>query len=145
MNPTIVSVQFIERIGGITQFMYAEQLCHFDAVETGNFACYHDNSFPEYKKAGVKECDFDVVSIQKNTQGNSYLKFFPNPSKDKIMLELNEAVDIKIVSCLGAELYQNSFENPGIFEVDVSLFPKGIYYLETKDGFNTYYSKFIKE
>jgi hypothetical protein len=87
------------------------------------------------------------ISRADDKKSSLELTIFPNPAKDFIWVEgmdLNE-VDLEILDVNGKLVLKNRVSNVnGIFSLDISALPKGMYFLKSKTGRETQVSKFLK-
>ncbi len=76
---------------------------------------------------------------------NYPLKIYPVPTRGKIIVELPDAktYSLKIVNFSGVELLFLQ-ECQGKTEIDIRNFPRGIYFLEARNGTSRFYGKLIK-
>ncbi len=79
-----------------------------------------------------------------NDPGQAQLKIFPNPVKDRLFLEADSTIDLKvrITNIAGQVLIENESLNNNY--IDVSRFPSGIYFLQFENGNDSGQVKFIK-
>ncbi len=73
-----------------------------------------------------------------------YLKIYPNPAKDFIIVESsdNKNWEITIYNSLGQSVFESSLKNNLI--IDISGFASGVYYISIKNENNISYEKIIK-
>lgn len=96
--------------------------------------------------------DFDAASgcisgLKENGWNRFNLKVFPNPSKDKTVVEYDQssAIDkFSISNALGQELYTLRKPQPKQ-EIDISILPTGIYFLKAENKFGKAVFKIVKE
>jgi hypothetical protein len=71
------------------------------------------------------------ISNQENTQAVVY----PNPTKDAVSVKLNFGIDKKyIITNIEGKKMSEGLINSNDFKVDLTEFPKGVYYLNLVDG-----------
>ena len=70
-----------------------------------------------------------------NDQEKNQAVVFPNPTKDVVSIQLNFGIDKKyiITNVEGKRMSEGSI-NSNDFKVDLTEFPKGVYYLNLLDG-----------
>ncbi|MDR2085293.1 MAG: T9SS type A sorting domain-containing protein [Bacteroidales bacterium] len=96
------------------------------------------------------EKSITVEFITGETVMDNYLNIFPNPANAMVTIQLYsnngesfiESVKLYDVS---GKVFLNKQMHESSYIVDISLYPKGIYVLEVKDGIKTYYEKLIKK
>lgn len=72
------------------------------------------------------------------------IQIFPNPVAEKLYIQQNPPSDLKItISNIAGQVFLQS-KVPEINYIDVSRFPKGIYFLQYEDGITSGQIKFIK-
>ena len=74
------------------------------------------------------------------------LMIYPNPTKDKINIEIDgsdKINSIKIYNLIGEKVLEISDLNTAIYTVDLNMYPKGIYILQIDNSQNTVVRKII--
>lgn len=71
---------------------------------------------------------------------------YPNPTKEKLFITLNNDFNIEIVDMMGRSILNNTLikSSGGIAEVNISELAQGMYMAIIKHGYKTYSTKFIK-
>jgi len=70
-----------------------------------------------------------------NNQEKNQAVVFPNPTKDVVSIQLNFGIDKKfIITNVEGKRMSEGLINSNDFKVDLTEFPKGIYYLNLVDG-----------
>ena len=84
-----------------------------------------------------------------NEGAASEMKIFPIPASSVLVVlfqnDQEQIVDLKIADRLGNEMFAGcklAIAGSGQFDIDVSLFPDGVYYLELKKGVITERNQF---
>jgi len=83
----------------------------------------------------------------------NYISVFPNPTNSTVTVQLHSnnteasLTSIKLMNLLGRELLwqQVSEQSNASHVLDLSIYPKGIYFIEIKDSNTSYYKKIIKQ
>ncbi len=79
---------------------------------------------------------------QSVTNAKSELRLYPNPANNILNIEFNGIGNLSIYNIQGQKLYQNKLSH----QLDISDFPKGIYFLKIKSDKNEILTgKFIKQ
>lgn len=91
----------------------------------------------------------ELINATLSTAENSQIVFsvYPNPSRDKINVNLFEdfsAKSVEIYSVLGQKISSKDFEGQSI-DLDISTLQKGVYFLKVKSGSKETTKKIIKE
>ncbi len=95
-----------------------------------------------------------LVNITETTISETYsdlknsLKVYPNPTSDKLFIEFNEiakSISYEILDVTGKTLlYNSNTSETQLFEINVSSFHSGIYFLRLKQANKVSYKSFIK-
>ena len=73
---------------------------------------------------------------------NSKIIIYPNPVSNKLIIDIDEEIEkVILYDCFGKELFIDKF----VFEIDVSMYPSGIYFLEVQIKGNLFRSKIVIE
>jgi len=83
----------------------------------------------------------------------NFITIFPNPTNSTITVQLHSnnpdasLQTVKLFDIVGRELlWQQVSEHSNVIHVlDVSIYPKGIYFIEIKDKTKNYYQKIVKQ
>jgi len=83
----------------------------------------------------------------------NYISVFPNPTNSTVTIQLHSKnteaslTSVKLMDMLGRELlWQQMNEQSNVAHVlDLSIYPKGIYFIEIKDSNTLYYKKIVKQ
>jgi endonuclease I len=88
-------------------------------------------------------CDIPLPLAVNGTPEIESIKVFPNPATEKILINdnniANKAIEIDIINPQGRIIYhRNRTINAGIFEIPVSQYPRGLYWIKvsTESGIN---------
>lgn len=105
------------------------------------------NTLPIYLKLGACEIgdklNFRALSVNDLQLNSSSLLLYPNPSNNRIQIINSENIPIKTYSIKdisGKVIATNSFQN----EIDISLLPNGIYFIEFRSDKGTVVKKLVK-
>lgn len=116
------------------------------------------SSFHSYKTNGkqigkyfrIKNVDDNEVSYSKvvfNSCGNNNeISVFPNPTQSMVFFEnINEKTNLSITNSVGYKIKDNIEIDENTKEIDISEFPKGVYYFQFSTlNNNNYVNKIIK-
>jgi hypothetical protein len=91
-----------------------------------------------------------MTGIEDTPVGDRILNVYPNPARESVTLEITgqdcSAIKLDITSSTGTKVYSAALNDSGSairHSVDVSEFPKGIYFVRITDRKNTLTRKFI--
>lgn len=121
-----------ERIGYNSIFFFPfdnknDGFCDSDYAT--DFLCYTDNNFGTYQ-TGTNDCDYRTVGINEIDKDKISLSVFPNPVSYNLNLnsESETPVNLILTNVLGETVMQRENFNPSE-SLDVSAFPRGVYFL----------------
>lgn len=109
---------------------YFPQASQIDSIRLGsrgwNYEGYIDN-------VELLNCSGGNTSIIEQSPKNN-IKLFPNPTKDKLIIELQEKTNgqIQIINSLGQSIHTISISNNNV--IDMSPYKHGIYFLVIKNN-----------
>lgn len=102
------------------------------------------------KRDNINTLKYNVDDNFKKVEIQNISKVYPNPAKDKIIInynfEINTKGEIKIINSIGTvvmKLITNSLNQKQI-EINVKNFSDGVYFIIIKSGTKVYREKFIK-
>lgn len=125
--------------------------CQRSDPKTGNPANYPNGFGPQGDAVRI----YNYVRLVRDATTTSGLneineegKFtiYPNPAKDMINLKISDIggkVDLVIYDQSGSTVYHDSIPSKGDLNINVSDFPKGLYFLQLSNGNKTVSEKFI--
>jgi len=92
----------------------------------------------------INECENTSNVVE---QDNRLVKFYPNPSRDNLFVDLLKCQSkgfVTIYDLNGREVFNFNIDQPQILNIDLTEFNSGTYLLKVFDGFgHTFVSKFI--
>jgi len=146
-NPGFVVKYFYEGIGSSHDFLDPE----ITTFESGSYLeCYkmEDDVFPiiQHNWAGPTTCNSFLVSTQ-DINYEEEITLYPNPADDHITLTLNHQM-VNDISCFN--INQEELKNFAArqiskgFEIDISQFTQGCYFIVLKTTQGVVTKKFIK-
>ena len=105
---------------------------------SGNFTCLIDSG-----------CVENILCLNVGIAENTYYSednicCFPNPAKDKIYIKLQKPLQINIYNVLGEIFYAvYNIKQQTVNEIDISRYPKGIYFVKSYDGNKIHTEKIV--
>jgi hypothetical protein len=90
------------------------------------------------------ECMICTGSLE--TENNSSFQIYPNPTSNSVMITNPEFIDgnISIYDLTLHQVSHISIQNQSKVEIDLSLYPKGIYLIKIQWEKNTFFRKIVK-
>ena len=75
-----------------------------------------------------------TISISTYNTKNSIIKIYPNPAQNKITIDANDIIDVKLFDVIGKQITSTKDNN-----VDVRNLPEGVYFIQvqTKQSITT--------
>ena len=107
--------------------------------------CYHDNDIDEKFTTDTWDCDYIATSI-KNQNLLTKVSIYPNPTKDKLNIELGQQLSqtqISILSIDGQVIHRYEL-SPKSSAINIEDLAHGIYVLRFECGNEVYVEKFVK-
>jgi len=95
------------------------------------------------KSAEVIDISYIKESIDKEKQ---IVKIFPNPNNGRFtvaLINIEGSSDISIFNTLGIIVYKNTLINAGFSEIELSYLPKGLYFVNVRNGKDVKTNKII--
>jgi hypothetical protein len=163
ITPVVYSLTVTERIG-LSNIAYWTKSCPIEPPPTilhGEWGalslkCYKDaTSFGSYSASSTtSNCIYDFTIGLKELVKNSQLNVYPNPAKDQLTISLSELENgssnsikkLYIVNTIGQLYYSKDIDSLTLVNINLSDFPKGLYFLKLIDeDLKTYTQKLIVE
>ena len=82
--------------------------------------------------------NFTAPSSINQLSNNNAIKIYPNPSNNKITIDANDVIDVKLFDVLGNEIISTK-QN----QIDVSNFNDGVYFIQVQTKQNSYTQKIM--
>lgn len=147
INSTVVKTiitkyKYFESVG--QDLKYKETEIIPDILENGDcIEIVAETTFDGYNTNCTNEVAFRTSG---NTVKNDDLRVIPNPASDIINIVVPKANDvskISIISVSGQLMYSGNIDSSN--QIDVSIYPAGLYVINVIQGANSYTSKFVKQ
>jgi len=132
-----VGVSWIWSTGETTQTISVNTAGSYSVTTTNNNGCSGSDTIV----VTTEIC----VGINDITSNGYEVSLYPNPTSDKIYLDLRQDwmnSELRIVDAKGALMYTKKVQNE-LEEVDVAHWEAGVYYVQIRVGTDTYSSSFI--
>ena len=109
---------------------------------------YYNRDLIYYKKGNTESgTPFDLdalLSVNDVQLSDQKTRVYPNPAKDKIAIEVNQASAVSIKNIIGVEVYKSQLNN-GTNEINISQLASGIYFVVITTGDTTVTEKIVVE
>ena len=107
--------------------------------ETANALVGYSNTVTIRRKLPI------VLGAKSNQRMAKKLEVFPNPTSVQIRFRLpsTEKSTVRVLNALGQEVNSNFTEGSGIFSLNVSEFPVGLYWLQVQTSSGLYQGRFM--
>jgi hypothetical protein len=114
-----------------------------------NVAIYFDFNQPVLTNTALTEIVLPTGIA--STHSEAGITLAPNPAKDLVTVSFSSAtkqdrMEIAVFDLFGRVVYQSTFNTPqSTFDIDVSEFSNGVYFIKIVSGDNNYCGKFVKQ
>ena len=120
---------WVEGIGAMEGLLYSCHIVNAGGITLHELLCYHEDGELVWQNSTYNTCLIDPLSIQDNTEASG-LQVYPNPAKDRVVIEGMEAVEVKVCNTSG----QMVKTVRGTNEIDLSGLVEGFYLLRITDA-----------
>jgi hypothetical protein len=116
---------------------------------TNNAAIYFDFNQPVLTNTALTEIVLPTGNASTNSEAG--INLVPNPAKNLITVSLSsslkqEQIDLVVFDLFGRVEYKSTFHTPAsTFDIDVSEFSNGVYFIKVISSERNYCGKFIKQ
>lgn len=91
-----------------------------------------------------------TLAVAEQSSNHRKVLVYPNPTADKVFLKVDDNLrnskgSIEVYNVVGAKITEKVFNNMSIASVDLSSYPKGIYFLNINIDEYTYQAKVIRK
>ena len=115
---------WVEGIGAMEGLLYSCHIVNAGGITLHELLCYHEDGELVWQNPTYNTCIIDPEGVQDNTEASG-LQVYPNPARDRVVIEGIEPVEVKVFYALG-QLLKESKENV----IDLSAQEAGIYILK---------------
>ena len=115
---------WVEGIGAMEGLLYSCHIVNAGGITLHELLCYHEDGELVWQNPTYNTCIIDPEGVQDNTEASG-LQVYPNPARDRVVIEGIEPVEVKVFNALG-QLLKESKENV----IDLSAQEAGIYILK---------------
>ena len=129
---------WVEGIGAMEGLLYSCHIVNAGGITLHELLCYHEDGELVWQNSTYNTCLIDPLSIQDNTEASG-LQVYPNPAKDRVVIEGMEAVEVKVCNTSG----QMVKTVRGTNEIDIADLAKGVYLLRITDADGKVYTNKI--
>lgn len=129
---------------GNTYFRSIDYSCH-SRIYIIELVCWKTS---KNESPNFNECIKSIITgVDNKISPTTSLKFYPNPTQNKLSIELSNAtntMDVEVYDMLGNKALIMSFPS-SMATLDVSVLPNGLYSMLIRSNGKNYYQKFVKE
>ena len=129
---------WVEGIGAMEGLLYSCHVVNAGGITLHELLCYHEDGELVWQNPTYNTCLIDPLSIQDNTEASG-LQVYPNPAKDRVVIEGMEAVEVKVCNTSGQVVKTVRGTN----EIDIADLAKGVYLLRITDADGKVYTNKI--
>ena len=130
---------WVEGIGAMEGLLYSCHVVNAGGITLHELLCYHEDGELVWKNPIYNTCLIDNYDgIQDNTEESGVL-VYPNPAKDRVVIEGVEADEVQLYNALGQVVKTVRGTN----EVDLSGLVEGVYLLRIMDADGKVYTNKI--
>ena len=129
---------WVEGIGAMEGLLYSCHIVNAGGITLHELLCYHEDGELVWQNSTYNTCLIDPLSIQDNTEASG-LQVYPNPAKDRVVIEGMEAVEVKVCNTSGQVVKTVRGTN----EIDIADLAKGVYLLRITDADGKVYTNKI--
>lgn len=120
---------WVEGIGAMEGLLYSCHIVNAGGITLHELLCYHEDGELVWQNSTYNTCLIYPLSIQDNTEASG-LQVYPNPAKDRVVIEGMEVVEVKVCNTSG----QMVKTVRGTNEIDLSGLVEGFYLLRITDA-----------
>ena len=129
---------WVEGIGAMEGLLYSCHIVNAGGITLHELLCYHEDGELVWQNSTYNTCLIDPLSIQDNTEASG-LQVYPNPAKDRVVIEGMEAVEVKVCNTSGQMVKCVRGTN----EIDVEGLAEGVYLVRIMDADGKVYTNKI--
>ena len=129
---------WVEGIGAMEGLLYSCHIVNAGGITLHELLCYHEDGELVWQNSTYNTCLIDPLSIQDNTEASG-LQVYPNPAKDRVVIEGMEVVEVKVCNTSGQVVKTVRGTN----EIDIADLAKGVYLLRITDADGKVYTNKI--
>jgi hypothetical protein len=120
---------WVEGIGAMEGLLYSCHIVNAGGITLHELLCYHEDGELVWQNSTYNTCLIDPLGIQDNIEASG-LQVYPNPARDRVVVEGLEAVEVKVYNTSG----QMVKTVRGTNEVDLCGLAQGVYLLRITDA-----------
>ena len=119
---------WVEGIGAMEGLLYSCHVVNAGGITLHELLCYHEDGELVWQNPTYYTCLIDPLSIQDNTEASG-LQVYPNPARDRVVIEGMEAVEVKVYNTSGQMVKCVRGTN----EINVEGLAEGVYLVRIRD------------
>ncbi|MBL7944057.1 MAG: T9SS type A sorting domain-containing protein, partial [Flavobacteriales bacterium] len=126
-----------EMIGTLDGYGSTSEIHHYNWTDTFPKEGWNYYRLRQYDYNGM----FKIVGPTSANWHNDHLLMWPNPASEQLMLRIDSPSRVAIMDLAGKLVHEGTYETS--FELDVSAFPRGIYFVSVENGMDVRTEKLV--
>ena len=129
---------WVEGIGAMEGLLYSCHIVNAGGITLHELLCYHEDGELVWQNPTYNTCIIDPEGVQDNTEASG-LQVYPNPARDRVVIEGIEAPEVQFYNALGQLVKTVRDAN----EISVADLAEGVYLLRILDADGKVYTNKI--
>ena len=129
---------WVEGIGAMEGLLYSCHIVNAGGITLHELLCYHEDGELVWQNPTYNTCLIDPLGIQDNIEASG-LRVYPNPARDRVVVEGMEAVEVMVYNISGQMVKCVRGTN----EINVEGLAEGVYLVRIMDADGKVYTNKI--
>ena len=129
---------WVEGIGAMEGLLYSCHIVNAGGITLHELLCYHEDGELVWQNSTYNTCLIDPLGIQDNIEASG-LRVYPNPARDRVVVEGMEAVEVMVYNISGQMVKCVRGTN----EINVEGLAEGVYLVRIMDADGKVYTNKI--
>ena len=129
---------WVEGIGAMEGLLYSCHIVNAGGITLHELLCYHEDGELVWQNPTYNTCLIDPLGIQDNIEASG-LRVYPNPARDRVVVEGMEAVEVMVYNTSGQMVKCVRGTN----EINVEGLAEGVYLVRIMDADGKVYTNKI--